>query len=230
MCGPSSQEQATSAAQQQMYTTLTNNYNTTFPQQQEITGALTKAFTPILEAGPGQEGFTPSEKNALETENVENVATNYGQAQKTAADILAGRGGGNTMLPSGVDANILAQNANAAAALRSTTQNQNTLADYAQGRQNFTSAAGILGNNATIINPLGYASQSTNAGQAAFNSASTIANQSNSIWNAAIGALGGLGGAALGNTSLMSKLLPTSTPTPPINTSTGYGSYGDFGA
>ena len=231
MCGPSQAETNLSNAQAQMYQTLTNNYNTTFPQQQEITGALTSAFTPILNAGIGQEGFTPSEKNALETQNAENVATNYAQAQKAAAEALAGRGGGNTFLPSGVATNILAQNTNAAAAMRSATQNQNTLADYAQGRQNFLSAAGALAGDAGIINPLGYASASTNAGQAAFSSASTMATQSNSIWNAAIGALGGLGGAALGNSTLMNRLLPSaSTATPSVNTSGGYGSYGDFGA
>jgi hypothetical protein len=230
MCGPSQAETNLSNAQAQMYQTLSNNYNTTFPQQQEITGALTKAFTPIVQAGIDQEGFTPSEKNALETQNVENVGTNYAQAQKAAADILAGRGGGNTFLPSGVATNILAQNTNAAAQLRSQTQNQNTLADYAQGRQNFLSAASALAGNAGIINPLGYASASTNAGNSAFNSASTMATQSNSIWNAAIGALGGIGGAAMGNIGGLTSLLPKSTPTPSVSTAGGYGSYGDFGA
>jgi hypothetical protein len=221
MCGPSQSEQNLSAAQTQMYNTLSSNYNQTFPEQQAITGALTSAFQPILAAGPDQEGFTPSEKNALETQNVENVATNYGQAQKTAADILAGRGGGDTFLPSGTSADILAQNANAAAATRSQQQTANTLADYAQGRQNYLNAAQILGNTASTINPLGYASASTSAGNSAFNSASTITNQSNSIWNAAIGALGGIGSAALGNAGGLTSLFSKSATPPAINPNIG---------
>jgi hypothetical protein len=206
MCGASQQQKDISAAQQQMYTTLTNNYNTTFGQDQAITGALTSAFTPILQAGPNQQGFSPAEMTTLNTTDAENIAQNYAAAQKATAGQLAARGGGDQMLPSSVDANILAGNTTAAAAQRSAQQNQRLQQSYAQGYQNWTNAASVLGNTAGLINPLGYAGASSTAGSDAATSANNIAQQSNSIWNAAIGALGNVGGMAVANPNAMSTI------------------------
>jgi hypothetical protein len=205
MCGPSQQEKDISASQQQMYQTLTQGYQTTFGQQQQITGALTQMFLPILQAGPSQAGFSSQYENALRTQADTGVATDYAQAQKATANILAARGGGNTLLPDSTAANILAGNANAAAQTRANQQLGITQANYAQGYQNWQAATSALSNTANLINPLGYAGQSTSAGQAASTTAQAMANQTNSVWNAAIGALGGIGGAALGNpTGLLS--------------------------
>lgn len=219
MCGASDQEKQISDAQQQMYATLSSNYATTFGQQQAITGALTSAFQPILAAGPSQTGFAPGETNALNTQNTEAVAQNYAAAQKATAQVLAARGGGNDLLPSSTNAQLLAQNATNAAQQRSQGELGITAANYAQGYSNWQQAAGVLSNTAGLINPLGYASQSTQGGTAAANSANQIAQQSNSIWNAAIGALGSIGGAAIGAYGLPSF---GSTPSAPSIGNTGF--------
>lgn len=198
MCGPSGQETQITDEQADFYKNLTAQYNTVFGQDQQITGALTSAFTPILQAGPSQTGFSPSEATALQTQNTENVATNYAQAQKATAQILAARGGGDTFLPSSVNANILAGNANAAAAARSAGQNQITQANYAQGYQNWNTAANVLGTTAGLLNPTSYAGQATGAGTTASSSAQAMAQQAYAPWGAAIGALGSVGAAALG--------------------------------
>ena len=198
MCGPNQQEQQITNEQADFYKNLSAQYNTVFGQDQAITGALTSAFTPILNAGPSQTGFSPSETNALQTQNTENVATNYAQAQKATAQILAARGGGDTLLPSSVNANILAGNANAAAAARSSGQNQITQANYAQGYQNWQQAAQVLTNTGQLLNPTSYASQATGAGQQAFGSAAKMADQAYAPWGAAISALGSVAGAAVG--------------------------------
>lgn len=198
MCGASKEQTQVSNEEQQFYKTLTDHYNTIFGESQEITGALTREFTPILAAGPSQTGFSPSEDTALRTQNTENVATDYAQAQRATANILAARGGGDAMLPSSVDANILAQNANAAAATRASGENQITQANYERGYQNWQSAANVLGSTAGLINPTSYASTATGAGTAAMTGATDIANASNSPWNAAFGALGAIGGGLAG--------------------------------
>jgi hypothetical protein len=180
-----------------MYTTLNNNYSTAFGQDQAITGALTAAFTPILAAGPNQTGMSPSQLNALETQNTESTAQNYKQAQTATAQTIAAEGGGNTLIPSSTSANAAALNANAAAQQRSQGDLNITNEDYALGRQNWTTAASALGNLSNTLNPNAYASSATSGGTAAANSANQIALQSNSVWNAAIGALGSLGGAAI---------------------------------
>lgn len=205
MCGATQQQTQISDAEQQFYTNLTSQYNTVFGQNQAITGALTSAFTPILQAGPSQTGFAPTEENALQTQNTENVATNYAQAQTATANILASRGGGNTLLPSGIDSTLLAQNANAAAAARSAGQNAITQANYAQGYANWNTAANVLGSTAGLLNPTGYSSSANTAGSDAATAANNIAAASNSPWNAAFGALGAIGGGSVG-TKLLAKI------------------------
>jgi hypothetical protein len=217
MCGSTGQQQQISDAQQQMYTTLTNNYNTAFGQDQAITSALTAQFQPILAAGPSQTGFSTGENTSLNTSASENIAQNYAAAQKATAQVLASRGGGNTLLPSSVNANLLAQNTNEAAQQRSQAQNTINQANYAQGYQNWQTAANVLGQTASLINPLGYASSATNAGTAAATTANQIAQQNNSVWNAAIGALGSLGGAAV--TGGLNMLGANRTTTPQIASS-----------
>jgi hypothetical protein len=198
MCGPSQQQTEISDEQQQFYSTLSNQYAQIFGQSQAITSALTSAFTPILNAGPSQTGFSPSEETALQTQNTENVATDYAQAQRATAQVLAARGGGNTMLPSSVTSNILAQNANTAAATRAQGQNTITQANYAQGYQNWNTAATVLGSTAGLLNPNAYSGQATNAGQQAATTANQITQDAFAPWGAAIGALGSIGGAAVG--------------------------------
>jgi hypothetical protein len=197
MCGGATdQQKEITDEQQQFYQQLADEYGTVFPQSQAITGALTQAFLPILEAGPSQTGFSPSQETAMRTQNTENVGTNYAQAQRATAQILAARGGGNTFLPSSVSSNILAENTNAAAAARSQGENSITQANYAQGYQNWNTASNVLAGTAGLLSPTSFASTATNAGSAAATGAGNIAAAANSPWNAAFGALGTIGGLA----------------------------------
>jgi len=205
MCGSNDQQGEITDEQQAFYRNLTAQYSTIFGENQAITGALTSAFTPILQAGPSQTGFSSAEDTALRTQNTEGVATNYANAQKATADILAARGGGNALLPSSVDANLLAQNANQAAAQRAAGENTITQANYAQGYQNWQQAASVLGNTASLLNPTTFGSTVNTAGTDASTSAYNLAQASNSPWNAAFGAVGGILGGATGSNAL-SKL------------------------
>jgi hypothetical protein len=206
MCGATQQQKDLTNEQTQFYQQLTQQYSTIFGQDQAITGALTSAFTPILQAGPSQTGFAPTEKNALQTQNTENVATDYAQAQKATADILAARGGGNTLLPSSVDATLLAQNTNQAAAQRAAGQNTITQANYAQGYQNWQQAAGVLGSTAGLLDPSKFGTTVNTSGTDASTSAAAVAAAANSPWNAAFGALGNVAGLAASTASGKSLL------------------------
>lgn len=206
MCGPSGQQTQITDEQQEFFKNLTQQYSTIFGENQGIVSSLTSAFTPILEAGPSQTGYSPSEANALNTQATEKTATDYAQAQRATAQMLAGRGGGvntlggggtgSNLLPSSVNANILANNANAAATERATLQNQNLVGNYQQGYQNWNTAATVLGNTAGLVNPTQYAGQVTGAGQQAAGSAEAMAQEQYAPWGAAIGALGSVGGLA----------------------------------
>lgn len=198
MCGSSEEQKSTYDEQQNFYKMLTKQYSDIFGQQQGIVSALTKEYLPILQAGPTQAGFSDAYDQSLRTQNTESVATNYANAQKATAQILAARGGGNTLLPSSVDANLLAQNANQAAAARAAGEQNITMKNYEQGYQNWNTAASVLGSTASLINPTSYSGQATSAGNSAATSANNIAAAANSPWNAAFGALGSVAGAATG--------------------------------
>lgn len=198
MCGATQQQQDITDEQQQFYQQLASEYSTIFGQSQAITGALTSAFQPILAAGPSQQGFSAQELQDLSTKNTEGVATDYAQAQRATAQALASRGGGNTFLPSSVSQNLLAANANAAAATRATNQSNINLQNYAQGYSNWQQAASALGQTAGLVNPNSYSGSITGAGSAASTSAYQVAQAANSPWNAAFGALGSAAGLAGG--------------------------------
>jgi hypothetical protein len=206
MCGSTNDQKDIEQSQQQMYDTLNKNYATAFGQFQELQTALTSAFMPILQAGPSQTGFSPSQDTALRTQNTEGVATDFAQSQKATAQELAARGGGNTLLPDSISANMLAGNANAAAATRATSDLNITNQNYQQGYQNWQSAANMLAGTASAWNPNSFGSTATTGGSAAATSANNIAAASNSIWNSVIGGVASIGGAALGNPTAITKL------------------------
>lgn len=198
MCGTSEEQKDISSDQADFYKELSKEYSTIFGQNQEIVGALTSSFLPILQAGPSQTGFSQGQENALRTQNVENVATDYAQAQRATANILAARGGGNTLLPSSVDANLIAQNTAAAAAQRAGTDLNITNANYERGYQNWNTAANVLGSTAQLINPNSYAGSATTAGNSAYDSAYKNAQTAFQPWGAAFSVLGSAAGAASG--------------------------------
>lgn len=193
MCGPSAQQTQLSAEQSNFYNQLSQSYGQEFAGQSSILSSLNSAFAPILAGGPNQTGYSAAENAALNTAALNTTSANYRNAAQATNEQLAGRGGGNSFLPSGVNAQIDASLASNAAGQLSSEQNQITQANYTQGRQNFFNAAGALSNAASIYNPTGVAGAANNAGNNAFGSATQIYNQGNA-WQGALG--GVLGGAA----------------------------------
>lgn len=201
MCGgASSSENAIASQQQKFFGSLQQSYQTAFAGQQNILNSLNQAMSPILAAGIGQYGFTPQEDAALRTQASAGTATQYANAAKATGEQLASVGGGNTFLPSGVQSKLQSQTALQAAQQESAQQLGITQAGYEQGRQNFLSAAGAMQQDASMLNPQGYANSATGAGSAAFGSQAQIwqQNQESSPWNIVGGVLGGAMQAGLG--------------------------------
>jgi hypothetical protein len=110
---------------------------------------------------------------------------------------MSARGGGNELLPSGVDEQIKGSIASSAAADQASKNLAITQQGYERGYQKFLAATNALSGVGTQYNPLGYASMGLQAGDSAFNSAKTIAMQ-DSAWTGMLGGLvGSLGGAAI---------------------------------
>lgn len=169
-----------------------------FGEQSGIFDQLTKANQAIYASGPDQQGFGPQERAALNTVSDQRVADNYQMAKAATGNALASVGGGNTFLPSSVNAGLTAANAQAAAGMRSGLQNQNTLANYEQGRSNWLNAGAALSGVAGMEDPTKYGSQALAANDNYFSQATQIFNQNQQAKSQMWGAIGGLAGSFLG--------------------------------
>jgi hypothetical protein len=233
MCGPSSQEKQLEASEASFDQTLQSDYAQTFAQNQEILGNLNSVLQPIVNAGPSQQGYSPQELAALNTQATDASAQAYNEETQQAASQENAAGGGTSFLPSGVNAQLNASIASAAENNLSQEKLGITQANYAQGTQNWQTALAGEENVAGQQNPLGYAGQTTSANSTAFGEANTIQQEENQeesdiIGGVAQGALGiATGGASLGLQGMFTGLGGSTTDqTSSYGTSNWYG-YGN---
>ncbi|VVB52820.1 Uncharacterised protein [uncultured archaeon] len=193
MCGPSGGETAAAGAQSSLATTMAANYGQRFGEQSGVLSSLRSMFMPIAQAGPDQQGFGANELAALSTGAREGVAANYSKASLALNNTLAARGGGSEMLPTGARAALTGSLASAAAAESSKQQQNITLANYAQGRQNWTQATAGLEALGRDYNPTAYGAQASSANEASFKMQSEISQEKNQMMSDIVGGAVGLG-------------------------------------
>lgn len=195
--GASAAQNNLANSQASFYNTLQGDYGQQFAAQSNILSSLNNTLNPIIAAGPSQFGFSQGETNTLNSTAIQGTGQQYANASQALKQNQAAQGGGNSLLPSGVQSQQQQQLASSAA-----NQTSNQLlgiqsAGYAQGNQNFNNAVGAEQGVAGLYNPAGYAGQATGAGSSAFNSATTVNNANNaaSPWGILGGVLGGAAGA-----------------------------------
>ena len=216
--GPVARLKGASAAQEnlanqqaQFYQTMSANYATQFAGQNAILSSLKSSFQPILDAGVNQYGFSPTQDTALRTQATDATALQYANASKALGQNIASQSGGlshgnpvgsggETYIPSGAIGEVQGDLAAKAAQQESSQMLGITNEGYNIGRQNYNTAAGILGGVSSQMNPLGYASSTNQSGNDAFNSATTVQKMNNaaSPWGTIGGILGGVAGSFLG--------------------------------
>jgi hypothetical protein len=195
-CGAPPEQTQLANEQAQFYRQLTQSYKTVFPEQQAILAALTKEFQPILAAGPNQPGFSAAEEAALRTQASDTTTRGAQQADVALGGKLAAEG--DATIPSGAKAQLEAGLLESANAENAGLQNKITGENYAIGRSNFLNAARELETGAGLLNPSGAASVATGAGSAANTTWNDIAAENSAWMGPVFGAIGGLGGAAIG--------------------------------
>jgi len=209
--GATDEQKQLASTQADFYRTLIDHANQAFANNQNILNALNSAWEPILQAGPGQYGFTPAEDAALRTQATEANATTFANAQKSLNNALAARGGGNVFIPSGAEAQLEEGLQASAAANQANALNAITQAGYNQGFKLFNTAAGVLGGVASGYNPTGYISGANTAGSNAETTENQIVqeNQAASPWGIIGGILGAGAVAALGPGGAITKMIYT---------------------
>ena len=141
--GASAAENAAAASTASLNATIQQSMQTMFANQQNVVQAINNAFEPILQAGPSQQGFSPQELAAQKTSVIENNAQQFANAERATQGAFASRGGGNEVLPSGVEAQVEGSLAADTAAKTAAGLTNVDIANWATGRQNFQNAAGI---------------------------------------------------------------------------------------
>ena len=173
--------------QQSFNQQLSQAYSTAFGEQQgtfktlmdQLTGQVT---TPT--------GFTAPQMAALNTTNTQGAATDFSNAQRATQQMEAARGG--STLPSGVNAQLNAQNANAGAAQAAQGSNQIALANASQQQSNYWNAISGMNTVAQEQNPNSYASN-FNSGSSNVGSLGQAYNQTQQ--SQLLSVLGGVAGA-----------------------------------
>lgn len=195
MCGSTGAESQLQGQQAQFSQTLQNSYKQLFGQQQDVLQNLDNVYTPIVQAGPSQTGFSPQETAALNTTALDTTGANYANAAKALNGQLAGRGG-DSGLESGVDAQLKGNLASQAAGTLSNQELGIVQNNYKQGNENYNNAAAGLQALGTQYSPNSAATTGVSSNQGAFEDASEIAQQ-NAQAEQAVGGLFGAGLNAL---------------------------------
>jgi len=166
-----------------------------FGNSSQVFNDLVNAFSPVVAAGPNQEGFSAGEKSNLTSSAITNTGQAYKNASQAVKENEAAVGGGNTALPSGSQIGTDLSVAEGAAQQTAGEENQINEADYQTGRQNFFQAASDLAEAPNVFNPATSSeSAAVNSGVAASNTQNQIAQENNSWVQSVTGALGGVAG------------------------------------
>lgn len=199
VCGASAAQNSIEASQQNFYNQLTSQASTVFGAASSVFNSLVNTFSPTVQAGPNQQGFSQQELSALNSQAITNVGQGYKNAKAATGNAEAAVGGGNVYLPSGAQIGENTELAEGAANQTASELNQITQQNYAVGRQNYAQAVAGLANAPGVFNAADNAAgTATGAGSAASSTANQIAQENNSWMSAVSGALGGALGAATG--------------------------------
>jgi hypothetical protein len=204
-CGPSKaevlqQQESANFAQQ-----LQANYSTRFGQQSDVLNSINRSLSPVLAAGPSQQGFSAQELAARNTQAINNAGAASKNAQQAAANFGAGQGGGGSSgITSGIQQQIQGSIASGAANQLAGAQNQITQENYAQGNQNYWKAQGGMQALASGYTP--NAGAATDQSKVAFGEANSVYQQTQQedqaiaggITSLAMTAAGGIGGGIAG--------------------------------
>jgi len=209
MCGATNAQNEQEEATTQAYNTATAQASQVFGASSTAFNDLLKSYQPIVQAGPSQLGFSQGELATLNSSAITQTgieAKNEKEALGNAEATAAGTGGSGPVGPGGatIGANLgLAENEGNQTASELSQIKQ---ADYQIGRQNYQNAVQGLAGAPSVFNPASSATgAATGAGESANTATENVANANQSPWQLAAGALGRIGGAALGNGGGLTK-------------------------
>lgn len=186
------------ASEQQQSTfdqNLMNLFQAQYGKQSQITSYLTNQLEPNI--AKGGTGESPAALAAARTGATDAISTNYQNAERAAGAVAAAHGG--DALPSGVNAQVAGSIAASEAGAQSTAQNQITAENEQLKQANYWNSVGALSGNASLENPLGYASGATSGSNAVSGLSQAETEAAGPTAGAIFGGILGGGLSAVGN-------------------------------
>lgn len=200
--GASDQQNNLASSQTAFYNTLQQDQSAQFANQQNVLSTLQNTLNPIVAAGPNQYGFNAAETNNLNSSVINNTASQYANEARNLGAQQGAAGGGNSLLPSGVQSQQQAALAASAANQTASGLTGVQQAGYQQGNNQYNNATAQLGGVAGQYGSgaQSYAGSANTAGDNAGKTLNTIyqENAAASPWNLVGGILGGVANAGLG--------------------------------
>jgi hypothetical protein len=196
MCGPSGSEKSLAAQSQSLSSLMQADFGQRFGQQSSVLQSLNQSLSPIVAAGPSQQGMSSSELATLNTSAINSAGAAARNARAAAGNFSAGQN--NTSgLTSGITKQINAGVDSAAANTLATNQLGITKANYDQGSANYWRALGAQQGVANAYDPSAFGSQAIGANSNAFGQAKTITDQTNAEQAAIAGGISSIAGGFL---------------------------------
>jgi hypothetical protein len=204
MCGPSGSETQINAQQESLASQLNADFSSRFQSQSDLLSKLSSSISPIIAAGPNQQGFNAAESAVLNTQAINASGAAARNAKQVAGNFSAGQNN-SSGLQSGVQQQIEGSIDSSAANQLATEQNQITQANYNQGRQNYFAGLNALQGVTSQYDPTQFSSQAGQNYSTSFNQADKIQQEKNQEQADIAGGLASLamdsatfGGGALG--------------------------------
>jgi hypothetical protein len=198
-CGPDAAEKSLQAQEQGLSAEMASDFNNSYGTQQEWLQSLNKSLSPIVAAGPDQNGLTAAQVAAQTTTALDTSAASNQNIQRAVGNSFAGRGGGNsTGLISGIQTQAAEEAASQSENQLASTLNQNVWNNQILGNNNWKTALGASEQVAGLEAPGNLGSEASQATGSAYQIASENQQLSDQAINEIAGAGKALAGGVLG--------------------------------
>lgn len=174
--------------------TLQGIFEAQYGKQSAITNYLTQQMEPLINEG-GQ-GYSPQDLAAMRTSATDTLSNQF-QGAERAANATEARG-----LPSGVNAQISGTLSGEEAQQQSAAQLGITEQNEQLKQQNYWNSINVLNGQAATLNPLGYSSSATSAGNSVAGLSNAVTAANGPTLGAILGSIAGGAGTALAGANL----------------------------
>jgi hypothetical protein len=191
MCGPSTSETRISAQQESLANQLSADFASRFADQSKLLQQLSSSLSPIISAGPNQQGMSAQELATLNTQAINSSGAAARNARQAAGNFSAGQNN-TTGLQSGVRQQIEGTIDSSVANNLSNEQLGITKANYDIGRSNYFAGLNALQGVTSQYNPGEFSGQAKSGFDSAFGMADKIQSEKNAEQASIAGGIAGL--------------------------------------